>query len=118
MQNLLLLQDVLVQMMPSGQGQGGQGGGSSAFFFMIIATFAILYFMILRPQQKEQKRVKEMINTLKAGDEIVTVGGIHGKVVNVLEHTVEVKISEGTKIVLDRSRIGRVSGPQPTGESK
>lgn len=117
MQNLLLLQDVLVQMMPSGQAEGGQGG-NSMFFFMIIATFAILYFMILRPQQKEQKRHKEMITNLKAGDEIVTVGGIHGRVVNVLEHTVEVKISEGTKIVIDRSRIGRVNSPQPIGESK
>jgi len=93
-------------------GQGQQGGGlDPTFFFMIIATFAILYFLLIRPQQKQQRQMREMLKHLRKGDEIVTAGGIYGKIIDIDEHTVELKVAEGTKIKIERSRIGRVVTP-------
>lgn len=91
-------------------GQGGQGGGGldMSFFFVIIITFGILYFLVMRPQQKEQKRHREMLKNLKKGDEVVTIGGIYGKILDLDDNTVELKIAEGTKIKLERGRISRV----------
>jgi|SRR3989339_757362 len=94
----------------AGGGQGGQaaGGFDPTFFFMIIATFAVIYFLIMRPQQKQHRQLQDMLKNLKKGDDVVTAGGIYGKIIEIDEHTVELKIAEGTKIKLERSRIGRV----------
>ena len=105
--------DVLYAMAGGG-GQGGQGapaaGFDSTFIFMIIATFAIIYFLIMRPQQKQQKQHQAMLKAIQKGDEVVTAGGIYGKVMDINEedNTIDLKVSEGTKIKIDRSRIGRV----------
>ncbi len=102
--------DVLYAM--AGGGGGGQGapqaGFDGTFFFMIIATFGIIYFLIMRPQQKQQKKQQHMIKTLQRGDEVVTAGGIYGKIIEIEENAVELKVAEGTKIRIERSRIGRV----------
>jgi len=97
-------------LLAAGSGGGGQAGGGadSMFFFMIIATFGILYFLVMRPQQKQQREHREMIKNLKKGDEVVTAGGIYGKIIDLDEHTVDLKVAEGTKIKIERSRIGRV----------
>ena len=79
-----------------------------SFFVVIIITFGILYFLVMRPQQKEQQRHREMLKNLKKGDEVVTIGGIYGKIIEIEDTTVELKISEGTKVKLERSRIARV----------
>ncbi|OGG00933.1 MAG: preprotein translocase subunit YajC [Candidatus Glassbacteria bacterium RIFCSPLOWO2_12_FULL_58_11] len=75
---------------------------------MIIATFAVIYFLIMRPQQKQHRQLQDMLKNLKKGDDVVRAGGIYGKIIEIDEHTVELKIAEGTKIKLERSRIGRV----------
>ncbi|HUU28170.1 MAG TPA: preprotein translocase subunit YajC [archaeon] len=93
--------------MGSGGGQSG-AGPDMTFFFLIIATFGILYFLVMRPQQKEQQRHKQMLASLKRGDEVVTAGGIYGKIIDLDEHTVDLKISEGTKVKVERARISRV----------
>ncbi|MBN2290057.1 MAG: preprotein translocase subunit YajC [Candidatus Glassbacteria bacterium] len=94
-------------MMGQSGAEGGQGGGSM-FFLMIIATFGILYFLIMRPQQKEQQRLKQMLSNLSRGDDVVTAGGIYGKIIDLDEHTVDLKVAEGTKIKVERARISRV----------
>ncbi len=97
--------------MGGGGGGGAQaapGGFDGTFFFMIIATFAIIYFLIMRPQQKQQKQHKMMLESLQKGDEVVTAGGIYGKVIEIEEGTVDLKVAEGTKIKIERSRVGRV----------
>ena len=102
--------DVLYAM--AGGGGGGQGapqaGVDGTFFFMVIATFGIIYFLIMRPQQKQQKQHKEMLQALKRGDEVVTAGGLYGKVIEIEDNTVDLKVAEGTKIKIERSRISRV----------
>jgi len=93
-----------------GSGQGGQsvGGFDPMFFLTMIAMFAVIYFLMLRPQQKQRRQLQDMLKNLKKGDDVVTSGGIYGKIIELDEHTVELKIAEGTKIKVERARIGRV----------
>jgi preprotein translocase subunit YajC len=75
----------------------------------LILMFLILYFLILRPQQKQQKKHAEMLKSLQKGDKIVTVGGLHGKVtaVNPEKPTMKIKISDGTEVIIDKNAVAR-----------
>jgi len=70
--------------------------------------FAIFYFLLLRPQAKERKRHDDMLTQLKKGDEIVTNGGIIGKVVHVEEKRLTMKTGDNTRLTVDRARIAAV----------
>ena len=74
-------------------------GGGGSMIFMMIALFAIFYFMMIRPENKKKKKTDEMRNSLTIGDEITTIGGMIGKVVQVTEDTVTFETGE------DRVRI-------------
>ena len=94
-------------------GNAGQQSGGSGLegIFMLLAMFAIFYFLLIRPQQKRAKQHKEMIEALKAGDQVITAGGIHGKVVAVMEKYVTLEIATGVRIKLNRTSIaGTTSG--------
>jgi len=88
-------------------GNGGQQAGGSGFegIFMLLAMFAIFYFLLIRPQQKRAKQHKEMIDGIKAGDQVVTAGGIHGKVVTVQDKAVTLEIASGVRIKVNRISI-------------
>lgn len=77
---------------------------------MVAAMFAILYFMLIRPQQKQEKERRAMLAALKAGDSVVTTGGIHGKVARLSAETVALRIDERVEITVDRAQIARVAG--------
>ena len=85
-----------------------QVAGSAGFlgtilpFLLIIVIF---YFFLIRPQNKKQKETEKMLNSLKKGDKVITVGGIHGVVSSVKEHTVIVKVDDNTKIEFNRTAI-------------
>jgi preprotein translocase subunit YajC len=72
-------------------------------------VFVIFYFLIIRPQNKKQKEMQQMIAGVKKGDKIVTIGGIHGVVAAVKETTVLVKVDDGTRIEFSKSAIASVS---------
>jgi preprotein translocase subunit YajC len=72
---------------------------------MLLAMFAIFYFLLIRPQQKRAKQHKEMIEALKAGDQVVTAGGIHGKVVSVQDKVVTLEIATGVRIKISRVSV-------------
>ena len=76
---------------------GGFGGFSS--IIMIVAMFAIFYFLIIRPENKKKKKAEEMRNSLNLGEEIVTIGGMTGKIVQITEDTITFETGE------DRVRI-------------
>lgn len=82
----------------------------------ILAMIAIFYFLIIRPQQKQQKDLRSMRDSLKKDDKIVTTGGIHGSVVAVKGDIVSLRIADGVKIDLDRSAIAGIERRQD-GES-
>ena len=79
-------------------------------FFPLVVFFFILYFLVLRPQMKQQKEHRTMIDGLKKGDRVITSGGIWGEIDTVEAHTVRLKVNEKNKIKVTRSAI---SGLQP-----
>ncbi len=83
----------------------------------IVFIFAIFYLVLIRPQQKQQKELRKMLDTLKAGDRVLTTGGIYGIVSQVKEKSVIVKIAENTKVEMLRSGVQQVL-PQETKEEK
>jgi len=83
---------------------------------VMILIIAIFYFLLLRPQAKERQRHEELLSGVKKGDEIVTNGGIIGKVVHVEEGRLTVRTGENTRITVDRSRIAAILDPK--GEAK
>jgi preprotein translocase subunit YajC len=78
-------------------------------FLPLVAIIGIFYFLILRPQNKKQKETQKMLSTLKKGDRVITIGGIHGVIQSVKESTVIVKIDENTKVEFNRGAISSVS---------
>lgn len=84
-------------------------GGGNIWGTLILfgAIFAIFYFLIIRPQKKQQEEHSEMVASLKAGDDVVTLGGIIGRVVHTEDDRLVVKTAEGTRLDVERSKIGR-----------
>ena len=86
------------------QASGGFGG--VAGFLPIILIFAIMYFLMIRPQQKKMKEHRAMVEALRRGDQIVTQGGIIGKVTKVKEdNEIEVEIAQGVKVRIVKTTI-------------
>lgn len=78
-----------------------------------VAFIAIMYLMVFLPQKKRDKQHREMLETLKVGDNIVTTGGIMGKVVNIKDDEITIETSvEKTKIKVIKSAVGRVEVPE------
>ncbi|MED1097575.1 MULTISPECIES: preprotein translocase subunit YajC [Bacillus] len=71
----------------------------------IVLMFAVLYFLLIRPQQKQQKAVRQMQEELKKGDKVVTIGGLHGVVDSLDESKVVIKVNENTRLTFDRRAI-------------
>ncbi len=82
---------------------GGQGMQSILMLGLMVLVF---YFFMIRPQMKKQKELKKFREGLKAGDKIVSIGGIHGKILEVADSTVLVQ-SEGTKLRLEKSAVSQ-----------
>ncbi len=95
--------------------EGGEGGGSSPLAFLpFVLIFVFFYFLILRPQQKQGKQKKQMLSELKRGDDIITSGGIYGKILNIAEDDViTLEVVKGMSIRISRSAI---AGLQPSAE--
>ncbi|MFQ5656516.1 MAG: preprotein translocase subunit YajC [Candidatus Methylomirabilales bacterium] len=90
-------------------GGGGGAGGFSALIPLLL-MFAIFYFILIRPQQKKQRQHREMLNALKTGDQIVTVGGIYGIIVDIDENKVKLKIADNVKVDVARTSISSRRG--------
>ncbi len=82
-----------------------QQGNPYSGIIMLVIMFAIFYFLLIRPQQKRAKEHRQLIESLKVGDQVVTAGGIHGKIAAVQESVVMVEVATGVKVKLNRSSI-------------
>lgn len=89
-------------LLMAGQGQNG-GMGSS--IIMIVLMIAIFYFFMIRPQQKRQKEEKKFRESLQKGQQIVTIGGMHGKIAEVKETTVVIEVAHEVKIEMEKASI-------------
>ncbi len=90
------------------QGAGG-AGGAFASFVPLILIFVIMYFLLIRPQQKKVKEHQAMVTALRRGDQVVTQGGIIGKVTKVKEDgEIELEIASGVKVRVVKSTVAQV----------
>lgn len=89
----------------------GSAGGGMAFLQPLLlfgAMFAIFYFIVLRPQQRQKAERERMLSAIKKGDKVVTTSGMHGTVVGLAEHTITLRVADQVKLEFDRSAVGRV----------
>ena len=91
-------------MIPNFLLQAAAGGSSMSTLLMLSGMFAIMYLFMIRPQMKRQKEAQKYREAVKKGDHVVTIGGLHGKVVSVSEKTVVVDMESG-KARLDKSSL-------------
>lgn len=85
-----------------------QGGGSSiGFLVMMVAIFAIMWFFMIRPQQKKQKEIRQFQNSLQEGSKVVTGGGVYGTVkrINAEQNTVDVEVARGVVITVAKGYV-------------
>ncbi|MBT8114083.1 MAG: preprotein translocase subunit YajC [Arenicella sp.] len=87
------------------QAAGGAGSPGFMSFLPMIALFVIFYFLLIRPQQKRQKEHRNMVAGLAKGDEIVTMGGVLGKITDVDDNFISVEIAKGTEIRVQKMSV-------------
>lgn len=93
-----------------GQAGGAGGpGGDYQFIIMMGLIFVIFYFLIIRPQQKKQKELKEMIQNITHGDTVVTSGGLYGKVTGLTDAVVTIEIADKVRVKVARTHISAVA---------
>jgi len=86
---------------------GAEQGGALLSFLPLVALFAIFYFLIIRPQQKQQQKHKEMIASLQKGDQIITNGGLYAEVIKAEENFIKIKLNEDTIVKIDRAFVAK-----------
>lgn len=93
-----------------GPASGGGGGGSQLLPTLVMfgAMFAIFYFLMIRPQQKQRQERERMLAAIKRGDKVVTTSGMFGTVTNLTDKTVTLRVADQVKLEFERSAIGRV----------
>jgi preprotein translocase subunit YajC len=98
------------------QGQAAPGGSAlGSMLIPMILVFGVMYFLVMRPQMKKQKETQKMLSELKKGDDVVTTGGIIGRISGIKDEEVTLQIQEGVRVRILRSAIvGRHA--QKTGE--
>ncbi len=80
-------------------------GGDYSFLIMMVAIFAIMYFFMIRPQNKKQKEIQKFRKGLEVGQSVITAGGIYGKIKEIEDNTVVVEIAPSVKIKIDKNSI-------------
>ena len=93
-----------------GGAAGGAGGGMAAFqqIIPLVFMFAIFYFLLIRPQQKKAKEHKALLESMKKGDNVITAGGVHGKVTAVENDLVTLEIANNVNIKITKSYIAAI----------
>lgn len=96
------MQTLIVLLQAAAQGDGGLG-----MILMLVAMFAIMYFFMIRPQQKKQKEIQKFRNSIEKGQEIVTAGGIYGVVreIDEVNNILIVEVSNGVRLRVDRNSV-------------
>ena len=85
-----------------------QQGGSGTFLLMMVGFFAIFYFLLIRPQTKQAKEHKQMVESLSKGDEVVTTGGMLGRVIKIGDNFILLEISKELEVKIQKSAVSVV----------
>ena len=114
-----------LMLLPSAEGAGGTAsGGASQWGILIVMPLIILvfYFLVMRPQNKKQKEAKKMLESIRKGDRVVTIGGLRGTILSVKEDVVVLLVDEKSNTKLEYSKnavstvLKREEEPEPTTE--
>ena len=92
----------LIILMQAAQGDGGMG-----MILMLVAMFAIMYFFMIRPQQKKQKEIQQFRNSIEKGQEVITAGGIYGVVrdIDEVKNVLILEVANGVRLRVDRKSV-------------
>lgn len=96
---------------------GGQGSGYQSLIFLGL-VMVVFYFFFIRPQAKKAKDLKKYREALKKGDKIVTIGGIHGKIVEVQETTFTIEVEDGSRLRIEKSAVAGDASDQLANQQK
>ncbi|MDD4967394.1 MULTISPECIES: preprotein translocase subunit YajC [unclassified Halothiobacillus] len=108
---MFFISDALAEAAPA----AAQQPSMIATFLPLILIFGVMYFLLIRPQVKRQKELKKLVESIEKGDEIITNGGLLGRVVKVTDAFLIVEVADGMTIVVQR---GAVSSVMPKGTLK
>ena len=95
-----------------------EGGGGYSSFVLLALLMVVFYFFFIRPQSKKAKELRKYREALKKGDKIVTIGGIHGKIVETQETTFTIEVSENTRIRVEKSAVAGDASEQLGNQQK
>ncbi len=110
---LILITSISAVLVGCPMQPGAEGGGSQVVAFIpFILIFVIFYFLILRPQQKQSRQRQEMLKSIKRGDNVITSGGLYGKVLNIADDVITLEIAKGVSVRVSRSGISGLAGTE------
>ena len=89
------------------QAAAPQGGGGTSFLFMMVIFFIIFYLMIIRPQSRQAKEHRKMLESLAKGDEVVTTGGMLGRINKIGDHFIALEVAPEVEVKVEKSAIAR-----------
>lgn len=120
--NLSYFTFLLMSLVTSVFAQGGDkpapgGFGFGSFLPMMLVMFLIIYFFMIRPEQRKQKEKRNLLGNLKKGDKVLTIGGIYGIVGNVKDDTVMLRIGDNITVKFSKSAISTVVNKEDSAKS-
>lgn len=89
---------------------GGQPGSMASSLIMLALMFGVFYFFLIRPQQTQQKKRQEMLNSLRKGNTVITIGGIYGQIVEVKDDSLIIQIADNVRVRTVRGAVNSVLG--------
>lgn len=107
----------LVAMAPPG-GEGSPGGMMGSWLLPFIVIMVLFYLLLIRPEQKRKQERERMLKQLQRGDEVVTAGGIYGKITALTDKTVTAEVAPNVRIKIDRNHVSKVSVLDNSGKDK
>jgi preprotein translocase, YajC subunit len=81
------------------------GIGQYSTILMIVAMIAIMYFLMIRPQQKKQKEIQKARSAMKNGDKVITAGGIHGRIKEISDTSILIEVADGIRIRVEKNSV-------------
>jgi len=98
----MLITEVFAMAPP---GEGGDGSGGMSTMIMFAAMFAIIYFLMIRPQQKRNKEHKAMLDGIQKNEKVITSSGVHGKIVEYTDNTVKLEVAQNVIMTFEKTAI-------------
>ena len=106
------------RLAQAGAAGGGQTANPLGPLLIMIPIFGLMYFILIRPQRKQQQQVQEMLKTLKAGDKVMTTSGALGVISKVSEKTVRIILADKVEIEFVRSAVAEIINEQPAEDAE